>query len=315
MKSLIIGVDGGGTKTRISAVEANGRIVASAEGSSINYNNIGVEKAFSNFKHIIDGLDINRGFIRAISIGDPSQDDICVNPNTANFVRHIRNGLSLNSNTEIFIKSDVFMTLYGLTMGAPGVIVVSGTGSMGAAIDSKGNYYVSGGWGFPVSDTGSGYDIAVEALKYIFSSYDRYGYENIQITGGILGASALEYYGVEHPRELINCFHGEHSDRARVAEFSKVVYYCAKHGCKEAVHILEDAGTKLALCGKNLIERVKCNSDREPLVGMYGSVLTNNCFVRSSFINKLTELYPGINIVNVKMAPEYAAAVYARHIL
>ena len=59
MCSIIIGVDGGGTKTRVSAVDAGGRIIAGSEGASINYNNIGVDKAFLNFKYIMEDLHID----------------------------------------------------------------------------------------------------------------------------------------------------------------------------------------------------------------------------------------------------------------
>ena len=76
MCSIIIGVDGGGTKTRVSAVDAGGRIIAGSEGASINYNNIGVDKAFSNFKYIIEDLHIDYAKIRAVSIGVPEQDEI-----------------------------------------------------------------------------------------------------------------------------------------------------------------------------------------------------------------------------------------------
>ena len=111
MCSIIIGVDGVGTKTRVSAVDVGGRIIAGSEGASINYNNIGVDKAFSNFKYIMEDLHIDYAKIRAVSIGDPAQDDICVNPHTENFTRKIRTHLPLDPMAEIYIKSDVYICL------------------------------------------------------------------------------------------------------------------------------------------------------------------------------------------------------------
>ncbi|MFR1517910.1 MAG: BadF/BadG/BcrA/BcrD ATPase family protein [Clostridia bacterium] len=315
MSAVIIGIDGGGTKTRVTIVETGGRVMKTLEGGSINYNNIGVEKAFANFKYIMDQLNPDYNLIQAISIGDPAQDDICINPYTEIFLHKIRKNLPINPRTKIFTRSDVYMALYGLTQGQPGVLMISGTGSMGAAIDDGGNYYVSGGWGFPVSDTGSGYDIAVDAFKYIFAAYDKYGYNNIKKPGGMLAVSVLDYYGVSHPRELINCFHGEHNSRARVAEFSKVVYYCAEKGCVKAVRILENAGKKLALCTGNLIDKIKYPPGRPPFVGIYGSVFLHNHFVRESFEQAILRKYPSAEIVKAKTAPEYAAAIYARHAL
>ena len=315
MCSIIIGVDGGGTKTRVSAVDAGGRIIAGSEGASINYNNIGVDKAFSNFKYIMEDLHIDYAKIRAVSIGDPAQDDICVNPHTENFTRKIRTHLPLGPMTEIYIKSDVYMALYGLTQGKAGALIVSGTGSMGAAIDENGGFYVAGGGGFPINDTGSGYDIAVAAFQYIFDAFDKFGYRDIAKTGGMLSAAALDYYGVSHPRELINCFHGEHNSRARVAEFSKIVYLCAERGCKEAVRILEKAGQKLAECGVRLIGRMNYPPEGCPLIGIYGSVLTNNHFVRDSFDRGIRLKYPLAEIKEAQMPPEYAAVIYAKRMI
>lgn len=76
MNTIIVGVDGGGTKTKISVVDEDGTVIKNAEGSNINYNNIGVEKAFINFKQIMDQLHIDYGSVRALSIGDPALDDI-----------------------------------------------------------------------------------------------------------------------------------------------------------------------------------------------------------------------------------------------
>lgn len=312
MTANFIGVDGGGTKTKAALVDAEGRILKSAEGGSINYNNIGAEKAFLNFQEILKSVNIDYASVKAISIGDPALDDICINPHTEQFVCNIRKNLPIAPYTEIFMKSDVFMALYGLTQGKTGVLIVSGTGSMGAAIDAAGGYHVAGGWGFPVSDTGSGYDISVEAFQYIYRFFDRYGEQNCKIDQEPLAASALEYYGVSHPRELIRCFHGEHSSRAKVAEFSKIVYYCAQNGSTEAVRILENAGKRLADCAICLIGKIYSLPSAKPIVGIYGSVLTKNHIVKENFTSHVIRAYPHTEIKELKTPPEYAAAIYAR---
>lgn len=311
MSANIIGVDGGGTKTRVAVIDAGGRILESSEGGSINYNNIGVEKAFCNFQEILENMKINYSSVKAISIGDPALDDICINLHTEQFVYNLRKNLPIDPRTEIFMKSDVYMALYGLTRGKTGVLIVSGTGSMGAAIDENGGYHVAGGWGFPVSDTGSGYDISVEAFQYIFQFFDQYGEQSCKTYEEPLAAAALEYYGVTHPRELIRCFHGDHSSRAKVAEFSKIVYLCAQKGCTTAIRILENAGKRLADCAICLIGKVYSLPGDKPIVGIYGSVLTNNQIVKASFTNTIIPVYPHADIVELKMPPEHAAAIYA----
>lgn len=63
------------------------------------------------------------------------------------------------------VVDDVYMALYGLTKGEEGILLISGTGSMGVAIDKDTNLHTVGGWGRPTNDNGSGYYIAVEGIK------------------------------------------------------------------------------------------------------------------------------------------------------
>ena len=58
--------------------------------------------------------------------------------------------------SKVVFHSDVYIALLSFTMGNPGAVLISGTGSMACGIDAEGVYHTAGGWGQVLGDEGSG---------------------------------------------------------------------------------------------------------------------------------------------------------------
>ena len=76
MNSIIIGADGGGTSTKLAAVDGTGNILGYADCGSINYNYISMEQARRNLKDGVDRLLGSLGitFYDWLSIGHCALD-------------------------------------------------------------------------------------------------------------------------------------------------------------------------------------------------------------------------------------------------
>lgn len=297
---IIIGVDGGGTKTGIIAADVFGNTLAYAKGNSINYNNISMDEAVSNFYAAINSLKLGYDAdIVAISIGNPAMDDISVDKNTEIFKERIS---ELYNRSRIFMKSDAFMALYGLTKGDPGVFMISGTGSMGIAIDEKEEIYIAGGWGRPTSDGGSAYDIAVKGLTAAFNFYDGVGEETM------LAEAATKYYGTETLRDVIPVLNDSGYKKSHIAMFATVVSRCGELGDIVALDILTQAAKRLS---DYVIALIKKIGKEDCLVGIYGGVFQNNEYIREKFSTGIKEKYPEVQIKIPDMKPEEAAVIYA----
>jgi N-acetylglucosamine kinase-like BadF-type ATPase len=248
-------------------------------------------------------LGINSNNIKAIAIGDPSTDDINEVPGTNAFISKLRKGLLLPENSRIYIKSDAFMTLYGLTAGDAGVLMISGTGAMGMAFDGSGGIFIAGGWGRITEDEGSGYYIAVNALKAALHYHDGID-ENTMIYDAM-----IQYFGESDPRKLIYSFY-EHPEIAPdIAPFSIIVSKCAASGDTQAINILNNTACYLSSYTISLLRQINNNVCK---VGIYGSVLVNDKYIRTLFCDKIKSLYPDINITVPEIKPEYAAILYAQ---
>jgi len=290
-----VGVDGGGTKTALVACTVEGQEVASSLCGPLNYNFIGIDDALQNLCEGVESLGLPKGSIVAIGIGDPSIDDQAESPMAKKFAN--RAGKLLHA--PVYVRSDAYMTLFALTGGKkPGVLVISGTGSMAIGENQDGEILVSGGWGRITGDEGSGYYIGREGICAALRAFDGVAPQTALTT------AVLAHFGVCAPRDLISAFYGE--TEPDVAGFSRCVAKCATEGDAVAEGILLDAAEQLSRYASVLIE--KCSAD---LLGVWGSVLCKNDTVRRAFEDGVHQKFPKVEICEPAISAELAAALYA----
>jgi len=302
-KFMYIGADGGGTKTTIAAAQANSKeILAVSQGEGINYNFIDVKKAAANFADGVKKLPVYGEYsIGGIAIGDPSIDDtVGAGPLTATFVSLVREYLDLPPECPVLIKSDVFMTLYGATGGKPGILMISGTGSMGIAMDKEGTLYAAGGWGRLTEDEGSGYYIAVNGIKAACRYFDNAGPKTALLE------ECCRYFGTKNLRDFFANYYADPESFPPVAGFAKYVGEAAVYDA-EAAKILNN-------CADTLIDETLALFQKAGLtdcpVGIYGSVLLRNPIVRERFEKAVLSAYPNAQISCPTVTPEEAALQY-----
>ena len=295
VERYFVGVDGGGTKTALVAATADGRVISSAVCGPLNYNFIGHDAALENLVEGISLLDLPKGSIAAVGIGDPSIDDESESPMAQEFATRAATLLE----APVYVRSDAYMTLFALTGGKnAGVLIISGTGSMTIGEDDAGEISVVGGWGRLTGDEGSGYYIGREGICAALRAADGVAPKTA------LTDAALAHFGVCAPRDLISVFYGE--DEPDVAAFSRCVAECAAQGDKVSKDILIDAAAHLSRYASVLLE--KCNAD---LLGVWGSVLCKNNTVRQAFEAGVRERFPSVTICEPDKSAELAAALYA----
>lgn len=307
MREIIIGADGGGTKTNLLALDAaTGQVIARSSTGSINVYFAGMEKAVSNMEDAIRRLQLpDTDKIIALAIGDPALDDSSGEDGGA-FRERIRG--FLGEDALCLSKSDVFMALYTFTGGDPGALIVAGTGSMGIGLKHRychGNsnsVLAVGGWGAPTTDPGSGNDIAVRGITAAMDAFDGIGPETA------LCQQVLEFFGVCAPRGLVGILNGDSVTRTQIAAFSRCVAACAEAGDAVSREILENAGQVLGRYACSLLRQI---GGDEQLLGAYGSVLVNNTCVRRVFTDTVLKEFPQAKIGIPQQPPEYGAARFA----
>jgi glucosamine kinase len=170
MIDFLIGVDGGGTGTRVRIARNLSRSdtsdfteVAQGSGGPSGLG-LGIARAWASVDDAVgqafDAARIARPPAGRMAIGLGlagvhnkvwAQEFTTANPGYAALV----------------LETDAFTTLMGAHGGRPGAIVAIGTGSVGEALLADGGRREVGGWGFPAGDEASGAWIGLRAIGHI----------------------------------------------------------------------------------------------------------------------------------------------------
>lgn len=287
-KKYYLGIDGGGSKTTAVVYDEKGNFICKAQGESINYYSVGIENARESMKEIINRLSV-KNFDYAV-IGMSALNGRADTEETERFC----NGI-IESN-KIIMDSDLFVALEAMNCEGECAFVISGTGSMAVCRDNNGEIRHAGGFGYIIGDEGSGYSIALSAIKTAIRAA-----ENI-VAHTALTDKCLEYFSVKNIYELIDIFYEKTVSRKNLAAFAKEVLVCAEKGDVTAHEILRNEATLLSQTVLSLVK----NKKKDIPIGLWGGNFQHNKIFREYFCGFLSE--QGFN--NVKLldfTPELGA--------
>jgi glucosamine kinase len=168
MVDYLIGVDGGGSGTRARVTSVRGEEVGtgSAGPSALQQ---GIPQAW---EHVL--LAVRRAF-EAGGRAVPSCSR-CVLAAGLSGVSHApwRDEFLARQPgfAAVEAETDSYTMLLGAHGGAPGAILIAGTGSIAEALRADGTRATVGGWGFRVDDEGSGGWLGLQAVRHGLAAFD-----------------------------------------------------------------------------------------------------------------------------------------------
>ncbi|WP_341313915.1 BadF/BadG/BcrA/BcrD ATPase family protein [Paraburkholderia sp. IMGN_8] len=167
---FLLGIDGGGSGTRVVLGDAQGRELAQAASGPSGLG-LGVERAWQAIQ-----AGCHEAFVRAGVTLDWSR---CVlgcglaGVNNRDWLAAFR--VLAPGVAGLAIESDAYTTLLGAHGGAPGVVVALGTGSVAAALDGDGACRTVSGYGYPSGDEASGAWLGLRAIAHAQQALDGRG--------------------------------------------------------------------------------------------------------------------------------------------
>jgi len=159
-----IGVDGGGTSTRARVVHRSGVVVGEGKAGASGL----MQGTPQAWHHIAEAIALAvQGRLQA-GWPQPEPANCALGLGLAGANNADWNAECLAANpgyTRLVLESDAVTALLGAHQGAPGALVIMGTGAIGLALQVEGVRTTSGGWGFPCGDEGSGADLGLQAVN------------------------------------------------------------------------------------------------------------------------------------------------------
>jgi glucosamine kinase len=163
-----LGIDGGGTRCRVRIEDEHGRRLGEASAGPAT-TRIGVEKAWRAIMEATEAATAQAGLTR---------EDLSLMHAGIGLAGLGRRGAEAALNkiphpfASVIFVSDGMAACLGAHSGADGAIVVAGTGSVGFGLIGGCEIRLAG-YGFPVSDEGSGADIGLQVVRLALRAADR----------------------------------------------------------------------------------------------------------------------------------------------
>ena len=276
--SFFLGVDGGGTRTRVALVDGAGRELARVEGlptliDPANPNaTIGVIADLCREVASKGGADLPVAGLWAGIAGAGTEP-------TRGIVEAALRDAALSSRTAV--GGDAETTFHDAFPSGPGILLISGTGSIALGRGVDGSRVRVGGWGAYLGDEGSGYRIGMSALRGLAQGEDGRGVSTD------LRDPVLKALGLASPADLIKW--RASARKADVASLVPLVCRVAEAGDRVATIVIEKAVDELVEHARTLIRRLELQPG-PPEVALAGGLIEEDGPLRSQMARAIEGL-------------------------
>lgn len=305
-RSLYLGVDGGGTKTRFALMDDDGELLAQAQAGTTYHPEVG----FDDVQRILaegiasvlaqvgaaDAGALAYAFFGLPAHGEDTHATARLDAIPAQVLGHAR----------YRCDNDMVCGWAGSLACGDGINIVAGTGSIGygqrQGVDARG-----GGWGETFSDEGSAYWIAVQGLN----AYSRMS--DGRQSKGPLHALINERLDLATDLDLCARIYGPGvGTRAEIAQISRIVADAARQGDVAANDIYARAGQELAGIVVAIRHRLAFADDETIAVSYSGGAFSAGDLLMQPFAAALQAASRQFELHTPLHEPHYGAALYAR---
>jgi N-acetylglucosamine kinase-like BadF-type ATPase len=242
----VLGIDAGGTKTLCLLADAKGVVIGEGRGPGANLHVAGPEGVEAVLRAVIAAAVGDRAVApvaTCVGIAGVDRED------EAETVRQIVHRICPRSRT--LIVNDALIALAAGARDDPGIVIISGTGSIVYGRNAAGEAARAGGWGHMVGDEGSGYWIGREAVSAVMRASDGRG-PATRLTRDI-----LKHFEVADVSRLPRIVYDRDVPRVNVAALGPIVHRVAMQGDAVAHRILERAADELVAAARSVATRLE----------------------------------------------------------
>ena len=287
----VIGIDGGGSKTRgrlVYGEQQVQRVIGSTRVGVVGFTEA-CERVVQLLVDLTNDAGIDKSEIDAVVVGVAG---IWLEEERQRFAHLLRiiardSGFNLQ---DLIATSDAEIALRGAFGSEAGIMLIAGTGTITLGKNKQGELIRSGGWGIEIDDEGSGAWIGKKGLSACVKAIDGRG---VQTSLLLKLADRYPQISLKVPRTIVSAF------MDKVFEYhhlTQMVLEEAENGDSVCLEIVQEAAERLH---ENIMAVAK-NIPGIPLpVSFLGGLLENNTLIARELLNKIKEK-DSFNVVNPK---------------
>jgi N-acetylglucosamine kinase-like BadF-type ATPase len=268
------GWDGGGTKTTVVCINENGKEILRKEAGP--FNSLGntketlrqtVTQALNHMKTQPGGLENCKG----LCIGGAGVSSLQLRGDLNGFLK------AEGFTAPYQLVSDYETAFYSVFGQKPGIALISGTGAVCFGQNEKNQTHRTGGWGHQIDDEGSGYAIGRDILSATVQALDG------RQTPTPLIYSALKFWEVSSPTELITRLYAPQTGKKEIAALAPLCFEAAKENDETAIKIINKAAEALLAL---LSATAAALQQPNPATALMGGLLRQESFLTKMLIKK-----------------------------
>jgi glucosamine kinase len=286
MTFIVIGIDGGGSKTHAIVADETGRTIAETVGPGSAIKPGHAQDSANVIAEVVrDALascEMTHVTPRAICVGvagagrEAQREELWQALSTRDLA------------SEVVIHSDFSIALDDAFGDGPGILLISGTGSVAFGRSPTGTTARCGGWGPVCGDEGSGAWIGRRALSVVTASSDGREPET-GLTGAILTAAQLN-----ETSDLVEW--ASRATPATLATLAPVVMSVAESGDLRANALVTLAVEELVLHIRALARQLFGDERAAVGVALSGGMLQRGSTLRKRLEHRLKSAVPGAQV-------------------
>jgi N-acetylglucosamine kinase-like BadF-type ATPase len=150
----------------------------------------------------------------------------------------------------VLVVNDALVALEAGIPGQPGVVIISGTGSIAYGRNRDNEAARAGGWGYVLGDEGSGYWIGRAALRAVLRASDERGPRTA------LTPLLLRHFGVSQAQSLLHEVYHTNLKPSAIGALARCVQQAFGEGDQVAIGILRSAADELEGSGLSVSRRL-----------------------------------------------------------
>lgn len=292
------GWDGGGTKTSMELRGSDGKKLGRHTSGPLNYNSCEPwqvrETALTLLKQMAQFGPLEEyGGLCIAAAGVSNQDARTFLEAT------LREG---GYTGRIWIVGDQEAALRGAVGRQPGMVLVSGTGSICFGKNAAGETHRAGGRGHLIDDEGSGYAIGRDILSSVVRQADG----RMQKTG--LYDAVMHRLGAHCVEDVVHYVYKNVNAKQNISALAPLLSDAWEQGDPAAVQIADKAGQELASLAAAVAERLSLQS---AVLALTGSVLDHCAPVRECLGKALAQRLPELQLICARQDAAAGAALLA----
>jgi glucosamine kinase len=295
--TIVIGIDGGGSKTRAIVADERGTEIVSVEAGGSAVRGGQVEEPAEVIAALV------RDALQAADMPHVVPKVICAG--VAGVGRDAeRQALwqalaSRDLAEEVVVHADATVALDDAFGDGPGVLLIAGTGSVAFGRSPAGTFARCGGWGPVIGDEGSGAWIGRRALSVVAAAADGREPETA-LTGAVLTGAE-----VDDVAQLIGW--AASATPAMLATLAPVVLSVADGGDLRANSLVSLAVEELALHVRTLARQLFVDERAAMPVALAGGLLGRGSLLRKRLEHRLKSAAPGAQVGTEPVVPARGA--------